>query len=116
MSFSIDTSEVVALGLALDARGLLANREAGKAVKDAAELTERVAKRDVPRGETGDLAGSINTTGGGLTRYVKAGKHYSVFVEFGTSKMAPQPFMMPAGDKGEEQLVKDLEELVGRAF
>ena len=36
---------------------------------------------------------------------------YALYVEFGTSKMAPQPFLYPASDRGEAKLIADLAQI-----
>ena len=51
--------------------------------------------------DTGTLRRSITTTapvvsGGGVTGSVETGIHYAPYVEFGTRKMAAQPFLGPA--------------------
>lgn len=116
MNVEIDMTEMLNLANDLGARAVLVARRSAKAVGEAAELVETTAKRDAPRGETGNLIDSIRTTGSALEREVKANAYYSIFVEFGTSKMAPQPFMMPAGDKGEAKLMKDLNTIISEAL
>ena len=39
---------------------------------------------------------SINVQHGGNTAVISADTEYAVFVEFGTSKMAAQPYLVPA--------------------
>ena len=47
--------------------------------------------------DTGRLQSSINVQSGGNTAVViSADTEYAVFVEFGTSKMAAQPYLVPA--------------------
>jgi HK97 gp10 family phage protein len=46
--------------------------------------------------DTGHMRNAINTVGKGLTYEVHSPAEYSVYVELGTSRMAAQPFMMPA--------------------
>lgn len=51
----------------------------------------------VPRGTTGQLAGSIRPLGKGLRRMVRAGNNkafYARFQEFGTRKMSANPFLL----------------------
>ncbi len=46
--------------------------------------------------DTGRLKGSISVSAGGSGAVVSADTDYAAYVEFGTSKMAAQPFMAPA--------------------
>ena len=46
--------------------------------------------------DTGRLQSSINVQPGGNTAVISADTEYAVFVEFGTSKMAAQPYLVPA--------------------
>ena len=46
--------------------------------------------------DTGALKNSINANGGGSDWRVDSPASYSVFQEFGTSRMAARPYMIPA--------------------
>ncbi len=46
--------------------------------------------------DTGRLRGSISVSAGSNSAVVSANTDYAAYVEFGTSKMAAQPFMVPA--------------------
>ena len=46
--------------------------------------------------DTGRLRSSIGVSAGDGEAVVYANTDYAAYVEFGTSKMAPQPFMVPA--------------------
>ena len=66
---------------------------------------ERIANRLVPV-DTGALKESITIN---LTEHsIVAGEDYAVFVEFGTVKMAPQPFLGPAARQAFEDGVRRL--------
>jgi HK97 gp10 family phage protein len=58
------------------------------------EWSQRVADemRSFAPVDTGELRASIRVTGDG----VEVGASYGVYVEFGTSDTAPQPFVAPA--------------------
>lgn len=74
---------------------------AGKAVKKAAIRVHRRAKHLAPV-DTGRLCDSITEEMGrderGLVAVVGTDVQYAGFVEFGTSRMRPKPFLRPALD------------------
>ena len=91
--------------LARFAEGLRENadtltRRASQAVRKAALDTMADAKTLAPV-DTGNLRGSITTDArtGDLVAVVEATASYSAYIEWGTSKMQPQPFMQPAQDR-----------------
>lgn len=63
---------------------------------------------------TGATRRSINKTvrDGGLTAVVKPGMHYDAYVELGTRKMTPQPFVKPSFDMVKGQFISDLKRLM----
>jgi len=63
---------------------------------------------------TGQTARSINTetSDGGLTATVQPGTDYAAYVEYGTRKMAAEPFVRPAFDAEAPKFVSDLKKLV----
>ncbi|GAP78505.1 hypothetical protein Y09_1333 [Brachybacterium sp. SW0106-09] len=73
---------------------------ASQVVRKVALDTEADAKALAPV-DTGNLRGSITTAvqGDGLRAAVVATASYAHWVESGTSRMAPQPFMGPATDR-----------------
>lgn len=68
----------------------------------AAEICARTADtaaqaaREIVPVETGALRGSIASTAQGLSAAVTASAPYAAMVEYGTSRMAPRPYMYPA--------------------
>lgn len=72
------------------------------------------ARRNAPV-DTGYLRSSIATeyefSGEGVTGTVEAGANYAVFVENGTSRMAPQPYMRPAFDKHRKKWIRAMEQV-----
>jgi HK97 gp10 family phage protein len=99
----IDASEVVALGALLQSAGVTIDAKSVQSVNSAAEATEMRAKSLAPV-LTGSLRESIHIEGSGTEREVIADADHAAYVEFGTSRQAPQPFMFPAGDLGERVL------------
>ena len=60
-----------------------------------AEGAAGAARENVPV-ETGALRGSIASAAQGLSAAVTAAAPYAAIVEYGTSRMAPRPYMYPA--------------------
>lgn len=81
------------------------------ALNKAALLVVRRGKQKAPV-DTGTLMGSIMKVDVSAAEVdVVAFADYSVYVEFGTWKMAAQPYMTPALDESKDQI----EELLGHA-
>lgn len=85
-------------------------RAAAIVAKTAADI-EAAAKMRAPV-DTGYLRSSIHTQPTGpLDSEVIAGADYAVYVEYGTRRMAPQPYMTPAAEAarpGFEQAAKQI--------
>lgn len=52
--------------------------------------------RDMCPVDTGKLQSSINVSVNGSSADISADTDYAAYVEFGTSKAAPQPYLVPA--------------------
>lgn len=66
------------------------------------------APGEPPANKTGNLANSVSTVRLGATsHFVKVAAYYSGFLESGTYKMAPRPFIEPAIERG-AKMVKRL--------
>jgi HK97 gp10 family phage protein len=48
-----------------------------------------------------------------MTAYVAPGVNYAAYVEFGTSKMAAQPFMTPAVEKADAAFIRYMQQIFG---
>lgn len=68
---------------------------AAEACAASAERCEALAKEFVPV-DTGALRESIHVENGADASSVIAATQYAAKVEYGTSKMRPQPYMLPA--------------------
>ena len=68
-----------------------------------------------PATDTGNLAGSGKTSVRGLTGTVRFTAPYAFWLEFGTLKMAPRPFLQPAFKANEQFLVDALRRGLDRA-
>lgn len=101
LSVSIDAKELVQLGFDLSKFGIAAQIKSAGVVKRTAFAIEATAKQLCPV-DTGFLRNSIGTTfnigSGEFSAEVKAGASYAMFVEYGTSRMAPRAFLNPALD------------------
>jgi HK97 gp10 family phage protein len=88
----------------------LALKEARKAVAITALNIEREAKHRSPV-DTGRLRASIRhqIDPNGLEGQVLTDVDYAPYMEFGTSRTAPQPFLNPAADLEQPEFVKRLE-------
>ncbi|SRR6266498_1593073 len=61
--------------------------------------------------DTGNLRNSISSDIGVLSSEIGPTASYGYFVEAGTSRMAPQPYMGPAADRREPEFVKAMEQI-----
>lgn len=117
----IDMSEFRKLSADFKELGVTASKAAGLAVRKTAKDIEGTAKNLSPV-DTGNLRSSIktsdlrHTTGNSPAADVTASAEYATYVEFGTSRMAPQPFMGPAADKHEPGFIQAMEQIAGGAF
>lgn len=100
-----DASEIRRLAASLTNVGARTGILAQAVVRKTAKDIEATAKNLVPV-DTGNLKGSIGTSdlrtvgqSGGLSAEIGPTAEYGAFVEFGTSRMAPRPYMGPAADR-----------------
>ena len=83
----------------------------------ADKATERVAQRALATAraaapvDTGDLRSGLRVTRHGDGMAVEVTNYYATFQEFGTSKMAPNPYIGPAVTRHGPELAKELERL-----
>lgn len=95
--------------------------KAAQALRAGGARIERSAKINAPV-DTGNLRASINTTSTGdgrrgrMTVRVGPTANYAPYVELGTSRMAPQPFLGPAVDEHEDAIIKALADAFGEAL
>lgn len=115
-SVSTDVGDLEAFAAKLDQAGDVLVREAPKILGEVAKAIADDARELAPQGPTGDLKASVASHSEGLTAVVEAPIRYAIFVEYGTSKMAPQPFMTPALEAHEDELADKLEAAVEKAL
>lgn len=105
-----DASEVTNLAADLAESGSKVEKVSSERLGEIARKLQADAKAAAPVA-TGELRDSITMSGGRDYRRVTAGVRYAVFVEFGTSVMAPQPFLWPAADGAQADLADELSKL-----
>ncbi len=108
MNVEVDVSEVVALAGVLAAAGPKVATLTSAALTDVASRTVAVAKSAAPV-DTGALRDSISSSGAGTERNIGTSVRYARFVEYGTSKMGPRPFISPAANVAEQLLPAEIE-------
>jgi len=71
------------------------------------------APGEAPATDTGALVNSIRALKRNRFLYrVNVGQLYGVYLEFGTSRMAPRPFLTPAVEKERKDFMKALRDLI----
>ena len=123
MSVSADWSEVNELAADLGKAGLGAARKAQRVVAKAAADVQRTGAataqqlfKPPPEGaSTGATANSIGVDleNGGLAASIGPTTSYAPYLEFGTRRMSPRPFMGPALDAVEPSFTAAMEQLGG---
>lgn len=89
--------------------GMVPKAEA--AVTATVAMIEASAKGQAPV-DTGNLRNSIQGQSGGLEGRVNCGASYGIYQEFGTYKMAAQPFMVPAAEAARGPFMAAVAEIV----
>ena len=79
---------------------------------NGSEMQQRAQKHVTV--DTGTLKRSITLeiTDGGMAAEVETHTEYAAYVEYGTRKMAAQPYMKPAFEEQSKQFEKDMKGLV----
>lgn len=115
---NVDDTELRKLAADLNKSGGAIGKQTRQAVQKAAFDLEKAAKIKCPV-DTGNLRNSISTefhgTGAHSEMRAEIGPTalYGAYVEQGTGRMAPQPYMGPAADQVEPGFVKAIESLGG---
>lgn len=108
MSAGIDTSELDKLADDFAAAGPKVRRSSSAEMTKAAAQLRDDAKAAAPV-DSGALRDSIHVRGGQDYRDIIADARHAMFVEFGTSSMAPQPFLWPQVPAATQRLADGLE-------
>lgn len=85
-------------------------------VKETSYKIERTAKQLAPV-RTGHLVRNIKTrfNKGGLVGVVTSNAEYSIYVEYGTRKMAAQPYMTPAAFQHQDKFAEEVNRIIKKA-
>jgi len=111
----VDTSQVDALARDLGRAGAKAKVGATKAVKTVGSAVRRDAEANAPV-DTGELRDNVVEESDGDSVRVGTYKKQGFFQEFGTSVMAPQPWLFPALDKNANSLAEAIEVVAARVI
>ena len=109
-----DFSDLLKLSADLGKASYEVTRRAQMVVAKTAHDIEADAKSLAPV-DTGALRNSIGTTisNGGLSAEIGPTVHYAPYLEYGTRRMPPQPYMGPAAERRAEAFVQAVESLGG---
>jgi len=85
--------------------------------KNFAPIDTGALRKSIRIEKKGKLQVSIIAGGGGVIN-PRSGREvdYAGYVEFGTSRMAPQPFMQPALEKNRDEILRIVKEKVLEGF
>lgn len=110
----IDSTQLNALTVDLGAATPRMREQAAKQTIQSALDIEGSAKGFAPV-RTGTLWRSIHTeiSSGGMHAEIGTDVEYSAYVEYGTSRMAPQPYMRPAFDRHAPEYVTGMASIAG---
>jgi len=112
---TFNSREVVALQHRLNTSAAQVRARAAVVVRAAGLMVERDAKVACPV-DTGYLRSSISSrmSGNATTARaeVSAAANYAIWVEHGTSRMAPQPFLLPAFERNKQPFIEALRQMV----
>lgn len=101
--FARFANDLIRAANGLDLKGKAATKEVGG---NALKTAQALAPRD-----TGKLRAAISLTQDGDRAIVETSLYYAAFQEYGTSRMAPNPYMGPAFERHAPELVREVEKI-----
>jgi HK97 gp10 family phage protein len=110
-----DFSEVTQLAAHLQGVNGRLGRSSAKILRQQAQQVKRTMQRNAPV-RSGELRGSIAVTAvgdgrtGSMSALIEALAPHGRFVEFGTARMAPQPYAAPAAREAERTFPAAIEQ------
>lgn len=119
--FGIDTSEIRELASDFQRAGGRVGKQVADAVRKTTTAVERSARRNAPV-DTGALRDGITQAitgdgrGAGITGTVFSSVPYARFVESGTARQAPQPWLGPAVSEHEDSFQASIDKIIGRTL
>lgn len=105
----------------IEGSGARLGAEAARVIRDGGQRIGREAAAAAPR-RSGALASSIEVSftgsgrGGTMSASITPKERYAPFVEFGTYKDAPQPFLFPAFERNQDAIIRQLGDAVRKSF
>lgn len=89
------------LGVSLAQRSILKGPKTGRIYKLGRRVHQASAPGEPPANDTGRLVSSLRAeiSTEALTASLIAGTQYAIYLEFGTRRMEPRPFLRPAAEK-----------------
>lgn len=116
----IENGDLRRLRADLGRAGAEAERRAGVVVRkvafDIVRDAKAIAHQKFSSQATGATANSINAKVSNLEAEIGPTTYYAWFVENGTSRMAPKPFMGPAADRHEDPFAQAMAQIVEEAL
>ena len=88
--------------------GQLIRTEAIRSIQQGAKTGKTSAPGEAPASDTGFLVSNIRVKAEKDVVQVRSEASYSKFLEYGTSKMLPRPFMFPASEKSKPKIAEVL--------
>jgi HK97 gp10 family phage protein len=106
----VDVSQAIALAAEFGAAGPRVVRKADVATRKVRDRAGDLAQANAPV-RTGELRASREDFDEGDEHGFAFTARHARFVEFGTSRMGPQPYVWPAADRAERELPDEIEKI-----
>lgn len=110
MSVDVNTAEAHRLAADFGVLSASAAAKAAKLVAKAAEDVKQEARRRAPV-RSGKMRDSISVSISGLTAEIGPTVYWAPFIEYGTVRQRPQPFMWPAADIAERRMMREAQKI-----